>query len=158
LTLHIIGEGNEKYEEDIAFLSDSLNLKDYVKFRGKLLYEEVLKEYSNYDMLLVPSTLEAFPSIIIEAMSQGLPVIASKVGGIPEIVENEETGLLVPPGDPKKLAQAVKKLVDNPSLYEKIIRNGIKLVKKEYTNEKIIEKIENYLSNGFQQSKKKLTK
>ena len=158
LTLDIIGEGNEKYGENLRILSDSLSLKDYVNFRGKLLPEEVLREYNNYDMLLVPSNLEAFGLTIIEAMSQGLPVIAAKTGGIPEIIEDGKNGLLVPAGDSVKMAEAVKKLVDNPSLYEKISRNGIERVREEYTNEKIIEKIENYMSNVFHQSKGILTK
>ena len=147
LTLDIIGEGDKKYEENLRVLSGSLSLKDYVNFRGKLLPEEVLREYNNYDILLAPSIWDASPIVLIEAMSQGLPVIASKVGGIPDIIRNEETGLLVAPGDPVRMAEAVKKLVDNPSLYEKISCNGIERVRQEYTNEKIIEKIDKYMSD-----------
>ena len=156
LTLDIIGEGDKKYEENLYVLSDSLSLKGYVNFRGKLLPEEVLREYNNYDILLVPSIWEAFGLIIIEAMSQGLPVIASRVGGISGIIKNEETGLLVAPGDPVRMAEAVKKLVNNPSLYEKLSRKGIKRVQEEYTNEKIIKKIENYMSNVFHQLKRNI--
>ena len=156
LTLDIIGEGNKKYEENLRILSDSLSLKDYVNFRGKLLPEEVLKEYNNYDMLLVPSIWDASPIVLIEAMSQGVPIIATKTGGIPERIEDGKNGLLVPVGNSVKMAEAVKKLVDNPSLYEKISRNGIKRVQEEYTNEKIIDKIDKYMSDVFHQLKRNI--
>jgi len=158
LTLDIIGEGDKKYEENLHVLSDSLSLKDYVNFRGKLSPEGVMKEYNNYDMLLVPSIWDASPIVLIEAMSQGVPIIATKTGGIPERIEDGKNGLLVPVGDSVRMAEAVKKLVDDPSLYEKISCNGIERVREEYTNEKIIEKIESYMSNVFEQSKGTLTK
>ena len=156
LTLDIIGEGNEKYEENLHILSDSLSLKDHVNFKGKLLPEEVLKEYNNYDMLLVPSIWDASPIVLIEAMSQGVPIIATKTGGIPERIKDGKNGLLVPTGDSVRMAEAIKKLVDDPSFYEKISRNGIKRVQEEYTNEKIIGKIDNYISKVFQESKRRI--
>ena len=153
LTLDIIGDGDEQYVKELHIITEKLGIENRVKFIGELQYEDVLKEYDNYYMLLVPSLWEEpFGVIILEAMSQGLPVIASKVGGIPDILENEKTGLLVPPGDSLKMAEAVKKLVDNPSLHETISRNGIKRVQEEYTNELIIEKIENYMFSVFNES------
>lgn len=148
LGLEIIGSGDINYNKYLYSLIESLNLTAFVKFKGSISYDEVLMKYRDYDMLLVPSIWEEpFGLIIVEAMSQGLPVIATKTGGISEIIEDGKNGLLVPVGDSVRMAEAVKKLVDNPSLYEKISCNGIERVREEYTNEKIIEKIENYMSN-----------
>ena len=95
--------------------------------------------------------------IIIEGMSQGLSIVSSNVGGIPEIIEDGRTGLLVPPNDPIKMAESIKKLIDNPPLYEQISINGIRKIREKYTNEKIIEQIEKYISDVFNQSKSNLT-
>ena len=157
LSLEIIGSGDINYNKYLYSLIESVDLTTFVKFKGPISYDEVLMKYRNYDMLLVPSIWEEpFGLIIVEAMSQGLPVIATKTGGIPEIIEDGKNGLLVPTGDSVRMAEAIKKLVDDPSLYEKISRNGIKRVQEEYTNEKIVGKINNYISNVFQQSKRKI--
>lgn len=153
ITLDLIGGGDKKYEKKLRFLTENLNLKNQVTFRGKLSVEEVLKEYNNYHILLVPSLSDASPIVLVEAMSQGVPIVATLTGGIPEMIEHGINGLLVSVGDSVKMAEAVKKLVDDPSLYEKISCNGIERVREEYTNEKIIEKIENYMSNVSHQSK-----
>jgi len=147
VTLHIIGDGDKEYTKELHALIRNLDLKNHIKFIGKLQHDKVLQEYSNYNILLVPSIWDAFGVIVIESMSQGVPVIASKVGGIPELIKNEETGLLVTQGNPEEMAEAIKKLVHNPSLYEKISSNGIKRVREQYKNEKIIEKIDKYMSD-----------
>jgi glycosyltransferase involved in cell wall biosynthesis len=67
-------------------------------------------------VFVMSSRWEGSPLAIIEAMMSGLPVVATKVGGVPEIVSEHETGLLVPPGDPEALAAAVKRILDEPSL------------------------------------------
>ncbi len=64
----------------------------------------------------MPSINEGFPLVIVEAMLASIPVVASTVGGIPEIVVPDSTGLLVPPGDPDALAQALRRLADDPQL------------------------------------------
>ena len=69
-----------------------------------------------FDVLAMPSINEGFPLVIVEAMLASIPVVASTVGGIPEIVVPESTGLLVPPGDPDALAQALRRLADDPQL------------------------------------------
>jgi len=157
VVLYIIGDGNEKYIDKLQSLISKLKIKKNVRFCGKLPREKVMNEYSKYDILLVPSIWEEpFGIIIIEAMSQGLPVIATSVGGIPEIIKNGETGLLVPPNNPVKMTEAVKKLIDNPHLYERLSINGIKEVQEKYTDEKIIEHIDKYINDVFNQSKRNL--
>jgi len=155
LTLNIIGSGDREYIKKLNKLIKNLKLNEYIRFKGQIHYKLIIKEYDNNDVLLVPSVREeAFGLIILEAMSRGIPVIASNIGGIPEIIEDGRTGILVPPRNPIKMAKAIKKLIEDPSLYEQISINGINEVKEKYTNEKVINQIDNYINNLFKQSKK----
>ncbi len=76
------------------------------------------------DGFVLSSRWEGLPYTIIEAMMAGLPVVATKVGGVPELVEDGVTGFLVPPKDPEALAQALQKLIDGPELRKKMGRAG----------------------------------
>jgi glycogen synthase len=151
IRLDVIGNGDPGYLERLKQLSAGpLSGIATVVFKKGMAREEVLSQYRNYDMLLVPSTWqEPFGLIILEAMSQGVPVVASRVGGIPEIIEDGESGLLVPPGDPLMLAEAIKRLVDEPPLRERIIDNGIKTVEGRFTEGKILDQMEAYLRRAL---------
>ena len=76
-----------------------------------------------FDIFVLPSLKEGLPYVILEAGLARLPVIASSVGGIPEIIENGKDGLLVPPANSKELATAIKKLVGNKTLRENLAKN-----------------------------------
>jgi glycosyltransferase involved in cell wall biosynthesis len=153
LTLDIIGEGEESYKDELKTLIRKLKLDGIVRFKGHIKYALILKEYQNCDILLVPSIWEEpFGIILLEAMSQGLPVIASRTGGIPEIIEDGTSGLLVPPNDSEKLTEAIIKLIDNPSLYEEISTKGIKEIRAKYTYEHIINQIDDYLTDVLDRS------
>ena len=80
----------------------------------------------------MPSLKEGLPYVILEAGLAGLPVIASNVGGIPEIIEDEKDGLLVPPANPEELAAAIKKLVENKILRENLAKNLMKKSPKNF--------------------------
>lgn len=77
---------------------------------------DVRRQYRRHDLLVFPSTYEGFGMVVIEAMSQGLPVVATPVGCVPSVVEDEATGLLVPPRDPNRLASALLRLLDEGAL------------------------------------------
>jgi glycogen synthase len=85
-----------------------------LKVLGKVARSAVLQEYRSADVLVLPSRFEPFGIVLLEAMASGIPVVASRVGGIPEIVEDGRTGLLVPPGEPDRLADALRTLRDDP--------------------------------------------
>ena len=92
----------------------------------------------NFDIFVLPSLKEGLPYVILEAGLAGLTVIASNVGGIPEIIENEKDGLLVPSANSKELAAAIKKLVENKVLRENLAKNLHEKIKKEFSLEKML--------------------
>ena len=91
--------------------------RDAVSFRGMLPPSDVLP---TWDVFVSTSRSEAFPLATLEAMAAGVPVVATRVGGVPEQIEHGHTGLLVPPDDPQALADAIVTLRDDPALCERL--------------------------------------
>jgi glycosyltransferase involved in cell wall biosynthesis len=85
------------------------------------------------DMLVLPSRLEGLPMVVLEAMAQAKPVVATDVGGTAEAVVDGETGLLVPPGDPHALAEAIRRLIDDPELARRLGEAGRRRVEREFS-------------------------
>lgn len=108
--LVLIGEGGER--EHLEKFVSVKNLENHVVFTGR--QKEIPKLLKSCDIFCLPSRREAFGLVNAEAMITGLPVVATEVGGIPEIVKNGETGLLVPPEDSGALACALISLIENP--------------------------------------------
>ena len=118
--VRIVGEG-----EDEAMLSDRIaatGLGTMVTLDGRLNRAQVIEALDQADLLVAPSVVarngkrEGIPVVLMEAMSCGLPVVASRLSGIPELVDDEMSGLLVTPGDSIDLAAAIRRLVEDPDL------------------------------------------
>lgn len=107
LNLLIIGEGEER--EHLAMQIARHHLTNRIHLLGRV--PEAARYLKAFDIFTLPSRTEALPYAILEAGLAGLPVVASRVGGIPEIIKNGETGLLVAPADPVALANALKTLL-----------------------------------------------
>jgi glycosyltransferase involved in cell wall biosynthesis len=105
----IIGDGPEK--ESWMELAHQKGVADRIRWAGYRTDVDAL--LAGADLFVHPSLDDAFPTVLLEAMAAGLPVVASRVGGIPEIVTDEENGLLVPPGNAKVLAIAIARLLRN---------------------------------------------
>ncbi|MBX4199266.1 glycosyltransferase family 4 protein [Candidatus Parcubacteria bacterium] len=133
--LEIVGGGDER--ESLQRLSVELGIDSQVNLIG--FRDNATALLSNFDIFILPSRKEGLPYTILEAGIAGLPVISTSVGGIPEIIKNGETGLLVPPEDPKALADALKKLSDNSSERERLGNNLHNFVKKNFSKEKMVE-------------------
>ncbi len=86
---------------------------------------------------------EGLPYTIIEAMMAGLPVVATSVGGVPELVENNKTGFLVPSDNPEKMAEAIDRLLENKELRIKMGKEGQRKALKEFTLERMIAQTQN---------------
>jgi glycosyltransferase involved in cell wall biosynthesis len=120
--------GDGPLENEIKQLHKELNLKDDFIFLG---FKNNVGEYlKHFDIFVLASKREGLGTSILDAQSVGLPVVACKIGGIPEVVKNEENGLLVPPRDPKALAKAILKLVRNGELRNKFSRAALNTIKE----------------------------
>jgi glycosyltransferase involved in cell wall biosynthesis len=105
-------------------------------FLGSIRDEERISHaYSAADLFLLPSAADNFPNTALESLACGLPVIGSNVGGIPEMVREGYTGLLVPPGDSQAFASAATLLLDNPDRLRRMSANCRTVALQEYTLE-----------------------
>lgn len=120
LRLVVVGDGPERPR--LEALAQSRGVLDRVEFRGKVSDADLWRAYGSADVFVLPSVLDArgdtegLGVVLLEAMNYGVPVIASNVGGIVDIVVDQETGILVPPGDAAALAAALRRLLDEPGL------------------------------------------
>jgi len=136
LTLKIIGEGRSR--EKLERLASGLP----VKFTGQLSPDKVSEHLAKASIFILPSLWEGMPTVALEAMACKVPVIATDVGGVSEIVKHKETGLLVPPKNPGAIADSVELLLNDGILKRRIIENAFKQVEQKYNFEKIAEIVE----------------
>ena len=114
ICLRIVGSGR-MLKSSIALVKKMKIIKDCI-FEGCIPRNELGSIYNNADIFVQPSLADANPVTILEAQSFGLPVVASFVGGIPEIVTHGENGLLVPPGDYRLLSKVLSRLINDREL------------------------------------------
>lgn len=112
-------------------LSHELGIHDRVIFTG--FRHDIANIMASLDLLVTPSRVEAFGRVLLEAMAVGTPIVASRVGGIPEIVSSDELGILVPPLDAIQLAHAIFTLMTNTDLRQRIAKNARNHVEAEYS-------------------------
>jgi len=122
--LRIVGEGASAYVEHLHSIAEELGVSDRIEWAGPIAREKLTEEYRNADILLVPSHYETFGVVIVEALAAGLPVIASNVGGVPNVVDGRRYARLVQPGDPAALARAMVELAGNPAEMARLSREG----------------------------------
>jgi glycosyltransferase involved in cell wall biosynthesis len=108
----IAGEGPD--HQMLRDLAKACRVDDWVLFVGQIA--EVAPYYTTADVAVLPSHSEGSPNVLLEAMAGGLPVVATAVGGVPEIVEDEKQALLVDKQNPSALARAIERLLDDPAL------------------------------------------
>jgi glycosyltransferase involved in cell wall biosynthesis len=155
ITLDIFGAGDKDYTQRLEKIITTENLEKFVKFKGWITQDNLLQCIGNYDILLFPSVYdEPFARIILQAMDQGLPVVASNTGGTSEVVKNGLTGILVTKGNAVEMAEGVLKLLEDVCLFEQISINGNKAIQEKYSYRENIEQINNYLIGIYNQSVK----
>lgn len=124
-------------------LAADLGLAERIRFVGFL--EDVRHAMRDFDLLAMPSMKEPFGRSIIEAMALGTPVVATRVGGIPEIIEDGVDGLLVPAGDEEALAAAIGRLVDDASLRQRLAQAAVSKVRDKFDVAVLTRRIESLL-------------
>jgi glycosyltransferase involved in cell wall biosynthesis len=130
LTLNLLVVGGGSQQEQLETLAARLKIQETVTFTGHVPYREIARCHNMIDISVFTSTSEAFGVAAVEASACGNPVVASDVGGLPEIVEHGVTGFIVPPRDPRKTADAIEKLVLDSSLRACMGSAGRQRVKK----------------------------
>lgn len=123
----IVGEGKEK--KNLKKLIDKLNLGSDVILMGWIRHDELPAYIAGSDAFIRTSITEGLGIVFLEAMACGTPVIASRVHGILDIVEDYKTGLLVDPNDVNQIAKKIAEIIEDESLRERLSRNGINFVK-----------------------------
>jgi glycosyltransferase involved in cell wall biosynthesis len=141
IRLVIVGEGPERATLEGA--ARRLEIADHVEFRGKISAAELQAAYAQAAAFVLPSVFDArgdtegLGVVALEAMNHGTPVVASRIGGIPDVVEDGVSGLLVPPGDAAALAAALRRVIDEPGLARKLGEAGRRRLHEQFSWEAI---------------------
>jgi len=149
-----IGGGEDR--EKIMSLIKDLDLGSVTRLLGTQPHQVVLEHYKNADLFVLGCEVapngdrDGIPNVLMESMAMGLPVVATNISGIPELVANETTGLLVPPGQPDKLAEAMLRMLTDAELRNRVIAAGKQRVVREFDNRQLIQELaEVYRSEGL---------
>jgi len=121
-TLAIAGDGPDR--ERLHRLVAEWGLDTKIRFLGQLDNEQMPELLATTDVMINPSLADNMPISILEAFASGVPVVSTNVGGVPFIVDEGRTGLLVPPGEPEQLAAAILRLYDDSALQDTLVRGG----------------------------------
>lgn len=138
VTVDLLGDGPERavLEAQVA----EAGLDGVVQFQGQVT--DVAAWLRRAQLAIHPAHEEGFPNAVLEAMASGLPVIATAVGGTPEVIRDGETGLLVPPSDPSALAAAIEKLASDPELRLRLGRAARQEIRTRFSWERCVEEHE----------------
>ncbi|MBP6472313.1 MAG: glycosyltransferase family 4 protein [Chloroflexi bacterium] len=148
----LVGDGPQKNE--LSVLAERLNLKGFLEFTGWRNDVPAIIENSNF--LVLPSISEGVGIAIIEGMALKKPTIGTLTGGIPEVIKDLETGLLVPPGDPEALANAIISLIEDQAFCRQLGLAGQKHYEERFSLKNMIERtLETYTTLSIQGSENK---
>jgi len=140
LKYRFAGDGSER--ERLQQIVLELGLREDVEMIG--FVSDIPAFLSTIDIFVLPSVYEGLGVAILEAMAAGKPVVATRVGGIPELVSDAATGLLVPPMNPQALTEAISKLLSQPGLAQQMGEKGRGRVRKDFTVEQMAKKNEDF--------------
>jgi glycosyltransferase involved in cell wall biosynthesis len=131
--LHVVGAYDVRYFDGVLMPDVTrLGLADRVRFHGHQPAAVVADLLSKAAVLALPTLMDTAPNVLAEARAAGVPVVASAVGGIPELVEDGVDGLLVPPGDPESLGAAIVRLLNDPAAAAAIAERGRARVRRDH--------------------------
>lgn len=122
---HLTIAGSGPHEAELRALAAELGVQRQVVFAGRLDRDAMAAAYRDSDIVLNPSLVDNMPNSLLEAMASGVPVVSTDVGGVPFIAEHGRTALLVPPRQPQALAAAVRQLLSQPELAQRLAAEGL---------------------------------
>jgi glycosyltransferase involved in cell wall biosynthesis len=139
LRLALVGGGEE--EAALRAQAQRLGLSASVDFRGAVAPGDLAPHYLAADVVVLPSRREGLGLVLVEALFCRRPVIGTRVGGIPDVVTNGETGLLVPPDDPLALAEAIARLLSDPALATRLAAAGYAHVRQHFSGQVVAQRM-----------------
>lgn len=122
---NIEGNSGEMELKKTKKLAEDLNVHHYLTFECPRGFDKLLPIYRESDIFVLPTYLEGVPRVILEAQASGLPVITTSVGGIPKAVRTGYDAILIPPGNPSKIAEEIRKIIRDHKYRQKLIENGL---------------------------------
>jgi glycosyltransferase involved in cell wall biosynthesis len=132
-------EQDGSYQRELERAAERVGVRDRVVFAGAR--DDARSLLAELDVLALPSWTEGLPLVVLEAMAERRPVVATSVGGTPEVVVDGETGVLVPPRDPNALAAALRRLLDDPELRARMGDAGFERVRERFTADAMTERV-----------------
>jgi teichuronic acid biosynthesis glycosyltransferase TuaC len=129
----LVAAGDGSLRPALERRAAELGVAEQVRFVGKVAHDEVGWWMAAGDLFVLPSLSEGLPTVVCEAMNCGRPVVATAVDGTPEIVRDGQTGLLVPPSDPGALAEALARVLDDPTLARRMGEEALRVGRERYT-------------------------
>lgn len=129
-SLLIVGDG--PLTNQLEYLSRELRLESHIKFAGRLSHEEISSVLAIADVVVLPSIIEGLPIVLLEAMAMGKPVVASRVGGIPEVVVDGESGILVAARNVRELTDALLSILTDRKVARQMGYKGREIVQADY--------------------------
>jgi len=125
--LWLVGDGPTR--ADLQKLANELEIESYVRFLGTV--SNLSEIYKRFDVFVLSTHYEGHPLVILEAMSFGLPVVATRISSIPEVIKEGKNGLLVNPEDANDLAQALRKILTNDLLFSQLSKASLKTTREQ---------------------------
>ena len=137
----IVFVGRDSFEKGIDILRNiESKINASVKYCTNLDWKDAMKIVQESQILVVPSRIESIPQVIKEAFFLQVPVIATNVGGIPELISNNITGLLVPPENPEEMTNTINELLSDNNTKQKLSKNAFEFINKNFSWDVLIEK------------------
>jgi glycosyltransferase involved in cell wall biosynthesis len=144
LMVRLGGEGDRSEVDPIL---QDLNITQHIQLEGWVDGDKKAQLLKSGGIFVLPSYVEGLPMGILEAMSAGLPVVATRVGGVPDIIEHDVNGLLVEPGDVADLALQLDRLLSDTTLRNRLALSGQQTVKEQYSVEAVMPMLEKVYSS-----------
>jgi len=155
----LIGDGEDR--DSLKKLVQDIGLESLSRWMGTMPHDEVIRQYQKADIFVLGCEIAAngdrdgIPNVCVESMAMGVPVVATRVSAIPELIENGKTGLLVEPGNPEALAEAMIKALTDVDLRQKIVAAARDRVNRDFNNRNLIGDLAGLYVKALQQNSDK---
>jgi glycosyltransferase involved in cell wall biosynthesis len=144
--LEIIGDyntkGNHKYCQNLESLIKEFNIEDKVNFLGKMPNNKVYEKLFSWTLFALASKWEGFGIVLIEAMAAGIPVVGNNIDAIPEVIDDQETGLISKTNDYNDMGQKIISLMEDKTLSDKLSTNAKIRVKEKYSMDRMVNELD----------------